>query len=255
MNAIIGFTNLAKRSAGDKGATLSYLAKIDQSSNHLLGLINDILDMSRIESGSVVLEPADEDLSDILRSVCDILRVEIEEKDLEFSLDVCRVRNDHVVCDRLRLTQVLMNILSNAVKYTPAGGKIQLTVTQGERLADGSSLYEFRVRDNGIGMSEDFARTVFEPFTRERSSTLSGVQGTGLGMSVAKAAVDMMGGSILCRSRQGEGTLFVVKVPLKAQTGRAEEAIKPPAVLGAPRGARGAGAYERACDKGPRLLR
>ncbi len=225
MNAIIGFTDLAKRSVDDAQATSAYLAKISQSSSHLLGLINDILDMSRIESGAVCVNEKDEELGAILRGICDILTVDIEVRDLRFSLDCSGVRNAHVVCDKLRLNQALINILSNAVKYTQPGGTITLTVSQGEPRPDGACPYEFRVRDNGMGMSPEYLKTIFEPFTREKSSTVSGIQGTGLGMTITKAVVELMGGTITCASEQGRGTEFVVVVPMRAQEGRPAEPI------------------------------
>ena len=225
MNAIIGFTALATKSIDSKETVLDYLTKIAQSSDHLLSLINDILDMSRIESGKVTIDEKEEELSDILHGIRSIFLADIKAKNLELFIDTMNIKSEHIVCDKLRLNQVLLNILSNAVKYTPNGGTIALKVSQEEALPDGRCYYEFRVRDNGIGMSEEFRKTIFEPFTREKSSTISGIQGTGLGMAITKNIVDMMGGTITCSSKQGEGSEFVVRLPLRIQENYVEESI------------------------------
>ena len=225
MNAIIGFTALATKSIDNKETVLDYLAKIAQSSDHLLSLINDILDMSRIESGKVTIDEKEEELSDILHSIRNIFLADIKAKNLDLFIDTMNIKNEHIICDKLRLNQVLLNILSNAVKYTPNGGMISLKIRQEEPMADGRCYYEFRIRDNGIGMSEEFRKTIFEPFTREKTSTISGIQGTGLGMAITKNIVDMMGGTITCSSKQGEGSEFVVRLPLHIQENYVEESI------------------------------
>ena len=225
MNAIIGFTALATKSIDNKETTLDYLSKIAQSSDHLLSLINDILDMSRIESGKVTIDEKEEELSDILHSIRNIFLADIKAKNLDLFIDTMNIKNEHIICDKLRLNQVLLNILSNAVKYTPNGGMISLKIKQEEVMQDGRCCYEFRVRDNGIGMSEEFRQTIFEPFTREKTSTISGIQGTGLGMAITKNIVDMMGGTITCSSKLGEGSEFVVRVPLGIQENYMEESI------------------------------
>ena len=215
MNAIIGFTALAAKSIDSKETVLDYLAKISQSSDHLLSLINDILDMSRIESGKVTIDEKEEELSDILHGIRNIFLADIRTKNLDLFIDTMNIKNEHIICDKLRLNQVLLNILSNAVKYTPNGGMVSLKIRQEEAMPDGRCFYEFSIRDNGIGMSEEFAQTIFEPFTREKTSTISGIQGTGLGMAITKNIVDMMGGTITCSSKQGEGSEFVVRIPLR----------------------------------------
>ena len=225
MNAIIGFTALATKNIDSKETVRDYLAKIAQSSDHLLSLINDVLDMSRIESGKVSIDEKDEDLSDLLHSLRNILLADINAKNLDLFIDTINIKDEHIVCDKLRLNQVLLNILSNSVKYTPNGGMISLKIKQETPLPDGRCYYEFRVRDNGIGMSEEFQKTIFEPFTREKTSTVSGIQGTGLGMAITKNIVDMMGGTITCSSKQGEGSEFVVRVPLHIQENYVEEYI------------------------------
>ena len=214
MNAIIGFTGLASAHIDNKEQVQDYLAKIGQSSEHLLSLINDVLDMSRIESGKMALSEKDEDLGEILHTLRNIVQADVNAKQLDFYID-CDVKNQFVVCDKLRLNQVLLNILSNSIKYTPAGGTVSARVTETGLTETGYGRYEFRVKDNGMGMSEEFLKTIFDPFTRVRSSTVSGIQGTGLGMSITKNIVDMMGGTINIRSKEGEGTETVVNLEFK----------------------------------------
>ena len=225
MNAIIGFTALATKNIDRKETVLDYLTKIAQSSDHLLSLINDILDMSRIESGKVTIDEKEEELSDILHSIRSIFLADIKAKNLDLFIDTMNIKNEHIICDKLRLNQVLLNILSNAVKYTPNGGMISLKIKQEEAMQDGRCYYEFRIRDNGIGMSEEFLKTIFEPFTREKTSTISGIQGTGLGMAITKNIIEMMGGSITCSSKQGEGSEFVVRLPLRISENYTEESV------------------------------
>ena len=220
MHAIIGFTELAASHVDDTEHVREYLANIGRSSDHLLSLINDILEMSRIESGKISLEESAESLSDILRSLQDIVQADLQAKRHNFSLDIVDLRNDLVFCDKMRLNQVLLNLVSNAIKYTPPGGTISLRVTQKSAADAGHGSYEFRCRDNGIGMTEEFARTIFDPFTREGNSTVSGIQGTGLGMAIAKNIVEMMGGSISVSSREGEGSEFVVSVDFRIADGK-----------------------------------
>ncbi|MCD7855772.1 MAG: response regulator [Clostridiales bacterium] len=210
MNAILGFTNLAKMHIDNRAQVQDYLEKITQASNHLLALINDVLDMSRIESGKITLEEKEENLAEILHGLIDIIQSDIKAKQLQLFVNTVNVKNENVYCDKLRLYQVLLNLLSNAVKFTPAGGIIYVKVVQKESEKEGYGKYEFHVKDTGIGMSENFIRHIFEPFTRERTSTVSGIQGTGLGMSITKNIVDMSSGDIWVDSKQGEGSLFIV---------------------------------------------
>ena len=205
MNAIIGFTGLASSHIDNKEQVQNYLAKIGQSSEHLLSLINDVLDMSRIESGKVSITEKDEDLAEILHTLRNIVQADINNKQLDFFLDT-DVRHQYVVCDKLRLNQVLLNILSNSIKYTQAGGTVSICVKETGLTESGYGKYEFRIKDNGMGMSEEFLKTIYEPFTRAKSTTVSGIQGTGLGMAITKNIVDMMGGTIEIRSREGAGT-------------------------------------------------
>ena len=230
MNAIIGYIELAKRTraqcdscdvcpAGhcDKEVpekTEEFLEKIDASSRHLLALINDILEMSRIESGKMELEYAPDNLVQALDEARDMFTTQMETKGVSFVVDTSAVRHRYVHYDRNRLNRVLLNLLSNAYKFTPEGGKISVTLAETESTAEDAS-YELRVKDSGIGMTKEFAATVFEMFTRERTSTVSGIQGTGLGMSITKNIVDMMGGTIDVETAPGEGTIFIIRFRLR----------------------------------------
>ena len=218
MNAIIGFTTLAISNIDDKDRVKDYLAKTLASSNHLLSLINDVLDMSRIESGKIHLEEVEVNLSDVLHDLKTIVSGQIYAKQLELYMDAMDVTDEDVYCDKTRLNQILLNLLSNAIKFTPAGGTVSVRVRQLAGKVRGCGQYEFRIKDNGIGMSQEFAQKIFEPFERERTSTVSGIQGTGLGMAITKNIVDMMGGTIEVQTAQGKGTEFTVCVPMRAQT-------------------------------------
>ena len=218
MNAIIGFTTLALSNIDDTDRVKDYLAKTLASSNHLLSLINDVLDMSRIESGKIHLEEVEVNLSDVLHDLKTIVSGQIFAKQLELYMDVMDVTDEDVYCDKTRLNQILLNLLSNAIKFTPAGGTVSVRVRQLAGKVRGCGQYEFRIKDNGIGMSQEFAQKIFEPFERERTSTVSRIQGTGLGMAITKNIVDMMGGTIEVQTAQGKGTEFTVCVPMRAQT-------------------------------------
>ena len=218
MNAIIGFTTLAISNIDDTERVKDYLGKTLASSNHLLSLINDVLDMSRIESGKIHLEEVEVNLSDVLHDLKTIVSGQIFAKQLELYMDVMDVTDEDVYCDKTRLNQILLNLLSNAIKFTPAGGTVSVRVRQLAGKVRGCGQYEFRIKDNGIGMSPEFAKKIFEPFERERTSTVSRIQGTGLGMAITKNIVDMMGGTIEVQTAQGKGTEFTVCVPMRAQT-------------------------------------
>ena len=218
MNAIIGFTTLALSNINDTERVKDYLGKTLASSNHLLSLINDVLDMSRIESGKIHLEEVEVNLSDVLHDLKTIVSGQIYAKQLELYMDVMDVTDEDVYCDKTRLNQILLNLLSNAIKFTPAGGTVSVRVRQLAGKVRGCGQYEFRIKDNGIGMSQEFAQKIFEPFEQERTSTVSRIQGTGLGMAITKNIVDMMGGTIEVQTAQGKGTEFTVCVPMRAQT-------------------------------------
>ena len=215
MNAIVGFTALAITHIKKTELVEEYLKKIMTSGNHLLSLINDILDMSRIESGKMHLDEAPCRLPDILHSLRSIVQADIHAKRLELYIDAVDVVDEEIFCDRLRLNQLLLNLLSNSVKYTPAGGIVSMRIIQKPGASAGYANYEFHIRDTGIGMSQEFVSHIFEPFERERNSTISGIQGTGLGMAITKNIVDMMNGEITVKSEQGVGTEFSVFLPFR----------------------------------------
>ncbi len=222
MNAIIGFTTLAITHIDHREQVEMYLKKIMTSGNHLLSLINDILDMSRIESGKMHLEEKPCSLPDILHNLRSIIQADVHSKQLELYMDAMDVQNEDIYCDGLRLNQVLLNLLSNAVKYTGAGGKVAIKVVEIAGAPAGYANFEFRIMDTGIGMSEEFVSHIFEPFERERNSTISGIQGTGLGMSITKNIVDLMNGSIEVKSKQGVGTECIVSFTFRLYAGKKE---------------------------------
>ena len=210
MNAIIGFTSLAVTHIDNKTQVQDYLGKIMTSGNHLLSLINDVLDMSRIESGKVKIEEKEASLPEIMHDLKTIVQTDVKAKQLEFYIDTLGVVNETIICDKLRLNQVLLNIMSNAMKYTKPGGMVSVRVLQTSEAQEGYASYEFRIRDTGIGMSREFLKHVFEPFEREQTATVSGIQGTGLGLAITKNIVDMMGGTITVDSEEGKGSEFTV---------------------------------------------
>ena len=218
MNAIIGFATLASANIGNDDKVRDYLAKILSSGNHLLSLINDVLDMSRIESGKIHLEETAANLADILHDLKTIISGQIHAKQLELYMDVMDVTDEDVYCDKTRLNQVLLNLLSNAVKFTPAGGTVSVRVAQLPGAPAGKGMYEIRVKDTGIGMSREFTDRIFEPFERERTSTVSRIQGTGLGMAISKNIIDMMGGTIQVHSEKNRGTEFIIRLALRLQS-------------------------------------
>ncbi|MGN0778121.1 MAG: response regulator [Aristaeellaceae bacterium] len=220
MNAIIGFSTLASANTGNEEKIKDYLAKILASSNHLLSLINDVLDMSRIESGKIHLEETEVNIPEIFHDLRTIVGGQVHAKQLELFMDVMDVSDENVYCDKTRLNQVLLNLLSNAIKFTTAGGTVSVRVSQLPGAPAGKGLYEIRVKDTGIGMSQAFAGKIFEPFEREHTSTVSRIQGTGLGMAISKNIIDMMGGTITVHTEQGKGTEFVIQLVLKLQEGK-----------------------------------
>ena len=215
MNAIIGFTALADSHIDNKEKVRDYLGKISVSSQHLLSLINDVLDMSRIESGKVLINASEAHLTDVINDICTIVHANISSKQLNFNIDTNDIIHDDIFVDKLRLQQVLLNILSNAVKFTPTGGMISLKVIEKQLTDNKTAWFEFRIKDNGIGMSEEFRNMIFDAFTREQTSTVSGIQGTGLGMAITKKIVDMMGGTISVKSEEGSGSEFIVYLPCR----------------------------------------
>ncbi len=217
MNAIIGFTNLAKRDIDDKEKVGSHLEKIMISSRHLLGLINDVLDMSRIESGKVTIETLPVNVMEQMNLISDVLRSDMESKKLAY-VHKTDVTDSYVYADALHVNRVLMNIFANAVKFTPEGGTVTFVLRERPSTREGYAFYDFIISDTGIGMSEEFKSHIFEQFSRERSSTVSRTQGTGLGMSIAKSLTTLMGGEIQVESELGKGTTFTVTYEFKLTT-------------------------------------
>ena len=217
MNAIVGFTALAITHIDRKEQVAEYLKKIMASGNHLLSLINDILDMSRIESGKVQIKEQECNISELTHNLVNIIQPQVKAKQLDLFIDTFNVNNEDVIADSLKLSQIFVNLLSNAVKYTPAGGTVSFRITQQTTFRHGYGDYVFLVKDNGIGMAREFVDHIFEPFERESSTTKTGIQGTGLGMAITKNIVEMMGGTITVQSEKGKGSEFRVELSLKLQ--------------------------------------
>ncbi|MGN0654628.1 MAG: response regulator [Oscillospiraceae bacterium] len=215
MNAIIGFTTLATTHIDNKEQVKDYLDKITTSSNHLLSLINDVLDMSRIENGKMRIEENEVSVSEMIHNLKTIVKADIDDKQLTFIIETRGVKDENIICDKLRLSQVLLNLLSNSIKFTNPGGMITMLIYQKRDSLKGFAEYEFRVKDTGIGMSPEFIEHIFEPFERERTSTVSGIQGTGLGMAISKNIIDMMGGKITVESKKNVGTEITVAVKFR----------------------------------------
>ncbi len=217
MNAIIGFTTIAVSHIDNKDQVRDCLQKVLSSSNHLLSLINDILDMSRIESGKVQINEQECNISELMHNLVNIIQPQVKAKQLELFIDTFEVVNEDVIADSLKLNQVFINLLSNAVKYTPAGGSVSFRIMQKTTFRHGYGDYIFTVKDNGVGMSPEFVKHVFEPFERETTVTQSGIQGTGLGMAITKNIIEMMNGTIEVESEIGKGSTFTVTLGLKLQ--------------------------------------
>ena len=227
MNAIIGFSTIAVSHIDNKDQVMDCLQKVLSSSNHLLSLINDILDMSRIESGKVQIKEQECNISEQVHNLVNIIQPQIKAKQLELFIDTFEVTNEDVIADPLKLNQVFLNLLSNAVKYTPAGGTVTFRIIQKSTFRHGYGDYTFIVKDNGIGMSPEFVEHIFEPFERESTVTQSGIQGTGLGMAITKNIVEMMNGTLSVESEMGKGSTFTVELGLKLQdTEETEKQIK-----------------------------
>ena len=217
MNAIIGFTTIAVSHIDNKEQVRECLQKVLSSSNHLLSLINDILDMSRIESGKVQIKEQECNISELMHNLVNIIQPQVKAKQLELFIDTFEVANEDVIADALKLNQVFINLLSNAVKYTPAGGTITFRIMQKTTFRHGYGDYIFIIKDNGIGMSKDFVDHIFEPFERETTVTQNGIQGTGLGMAITRNIVEMMNGNIRVESEVGKGSTFTVELSLRLQ--------------------------------------
>ena len=212
MNAVLGFTNLAIQAGGDTEKTQDYLSKIKISGNHLLGIVNEVLEISRIESGQTKLDESVWSIADIVRETDIIIRDQALAKKQEFSIDIWQVQDMYIYYDKLRVKEILVNLLGNAVKYTQTGGSISLRIIQKPCEKENFGNYEIHVKDNGCGMSEEFLQKIFEPFERQANSTISGIQGTGLGMTIIKGFVDAMGGTIDIKSEENKGTEIIVRL-------------------------------------------
>ncbi len=211
MNAILGYTNLAQKET-DLPQIYGYLEKINNSSQHLLALINDILEMSRIESGKLELEYVPVDLCALFDGIRDLFADQMKQKSLNYQVHTSGVQHRYVWCDKKNLNRVLLNVISNAYKFTPEGGEITATLWEAGSGEYGYGSYEIRVQDTGIGMSREFAEKIFNAFERERTSTVSGVEGTGLGMSITKRIIDLMGGTIEVLTAPGSGTQIIIRL-------------------------------------------
>ncbi|MCR5098718.1 MAG: response regulator [Lachnospiraceae bacterium] len=220
MNAIIGYTEIAQVHIEETDKVRDCLGKIMTASQHLLDLLNNILDMSRIESGRARLMEDEYRVSELMHDIWSIEETRIQKKRLNFQIDMSELKDDAVYCDKMRMRQMFLNFVSNAVKYTPAGGDIKVTIRQRKSILPGYSRYEVRIKDTGIGMSPEFVDRIFVPFERERSTTESGIEGTGLGMSVAKSILDMIGGTIRIKSEVGRGTEFILVFDLRLRVGK-----------------------------------
>ena len=219
MNAIIGYTNLAKKDGNDIRTVHEYLSKIEASSEHLLALINDVLEMSRIESGKMELEASEVDICKAVGEVRDLFATQMQTKNIRYTVDTSQVKDRYVLCDKNRLNRVLLNLLSNAYKFTPENGSVTVTLRQTDGAPAGCGDYELCVKDIGIGMSLEFAAKVFEAYERERNTTVNNIQGTGLGMAITKNIIDLMGGTIEVNTAPGKGTEFVIHVQFVLQEG------------------------------------
>ncbi|MCH5341796.1 MAG: response regulator, partial [Acetatifactor sp.] len=217
MNAIIGFSAIAASHLDNVERVKDCLDKIMSSSSHLLSLINDILDMSRIESGKVQIQEQECNLSELLHTLANIIQPQVKAKQLDFFIDSIDVANEDIYADPLKLNQIFINILGNAVKFTDVGGSVSFRMRQKPCAAMGYGTYEFSIKDTGIGMSSEFMEHIFEPFERESSALKSGIEGTGLGMAITKKLVEIMGGTIKVSSEKGKGTEFVIILDLKLQ--------------------------------------
>ena len=222
MNAIIGFTSMAMKNIDNKEKTLDCLQKTQQSGNMLVSLINNVLEVSRIESGHAKVEEKPVDVLNSFVSIADTMQELARAKDIDLKFEFGKVRNRFVYCDLVRCVRIFVNVISNAIKYTPNGGRVIATCEQIDSDKEDYAIYRYTVEDNGIGMSEEFQKHIFEQFTRENNTTLSGVEGTGLGMTVVKSFVDLLGGNVTFKSKKDVGTTFYIELPFKLQKGTAQ---------------------------------
>ena len=223
MNAIIGLTTIAEKNLGDPQSTGESLRKINLASNHLLTLINDILDISKVESGKLKLSPLTFSIVETVENLVNISHPMIKEKNLEFSFHINRMEKEYLYTDQLRLNQIYINILSNAIKYTEPGGRVNVEMREESSEAPGCVRLIYVVADTGIGMSPEYMETMYQPFSRQIDSRVNSIQGTGLGLAITKQMVDLMGGTIDCQSEQGKGTTFTVTLDIPVADRQREE--------------------------------
>ncbi len=232
MNAIIGLTTIAEKNLGDVGSTRESLRKISLASNHLLTLINDILDISKVESGKLKLSPLTFSVVETVENLVNISQPMIKEKNLEFSFHINRMEKEYLYADQLRLNQIYINILSNAVKYTEPGGRVSVDMREETSPMPDSIRLIYIVADTGIGMSKEYMETMYQPFSRQIDSRVNSIQGTGLGLTITKQMVELMGGTIECESEPGKGTTFTVTLDIPiAERQREDMQLDPVDVL------------------------
>jgi CheY-like chemotaxis protein len=232
MNAIIGLTTLAQKNLGDKDLVGEHLRKISMASNHLLTLINDILDISKVESGRLSLSPLTFSIAETMENLVNLSQPMVKEKNIDFNFRIGRMDREYFYADQLRLNQIYINILSNAIKYTEPGGKVNVDVYEEDSEKPDCVRLVYRVADTGMGMSPEFMETMYQPFSRQTDSRVNSIQGTGLGLAITKQMVDLMGGTIDCQSEQGKGTTFTVTLDLPvAERQREDMTLEPMDVL------------------------
>ena len=223
MNAILGLTTIAEKNLGDVDSTRESLRKIGLAGNHLLTLINDILDISKVESGKMKLNPLTFSIVETVKNLVNLAQPMIKEKNIEFSINVNGMEKEYLYTDQLRLNQIYINILSNAIKYTEPGGRVSLDLREDESAQPGCVRLTYVVSDTGIGMSPEFMKNMFQPFSRQTDSRVNSIQGTGLGLAITKQMVELMGGTIDCQSEQGKGTTFTVVLDIPAADKQRDE--------------------------------
>ena len=228
MNAIIGLTTIAERNLGDTKSTEEYLRKIMLASNHLLTLINDILDISKVESGRLNLSPLTFSIVETVENLVNLSQPMIKEKNIIFNFRISRMEKEYLYADQLRLNQIYINILSNAIKYTESGGSVSVDMREAESQKPGCVQLTYKVSDSGIGMSPEFMANMYQPFSRQTDSRVNSIQGTGLGLAITKQMVDLMGGTIDCQSEQGKGTTFTVTLDLPVADRQREDMMLDP---------------------------
>ena len=230
MNAIMGFCRLALTRIDDEVVVKDYLEKIMSSGNHLLSLINDVLDMSKIEAGRMLLHEKEENIVEIIEEIKNLTAEEASAREVNMEVKLINIMQADIYCDKLRLKQLLINLVSNALKFTPRGGLVKIILQQMPKISEEVAQYIITVKDTGIGMSPEFLKQLFEPFTREDTKVVNGTQGTGLGMAIAKNIIDLMNGNIAVKSRQGEGTEFAITIEFQVVC-KKEESISADEVI------------------------